>query len=147
MNYLGGTMKYNKTNIKLYDVWQHIKQRCYNNNNQAYPNYGGRGIEVCKEWLDDFMTFYDWSINNGYKEGLTIDRIDVNGNYEPSNCRWVDRKIQARNRRNNRNITINGETHCLKDWCKILNLNYNTVSSRLHYNKFITVRKALGLEK
>lgn len=82
-----------------YKKWKDMKARCYSVNNKEYKNYGQRGITVCKEWLDDFKCFYDWSLSNGYREGLTIDRIDVNGNYEPSNCRYVSLSIQARNKR------------------------------------------------
>lgn len=81
---LGGLSK-----IKLYSVWANMKDRCYNENNHAYHNYGGKGIRVCEEWLSGFLKFHDWSINNGYKEGLTIERTDSNKNYEPSNCEWI----------------------------------------------------------
>ena len=112
-----------------------MKKRCYNSNDKAYNYYGGRGIKVCDEWLNDFQTFYDWSMNNGYNEHLTIDRIDVNGNYEPNNCRWVDYKIQNRNSRHNTLFTIDGETRCLSEWCEILNLNYKNVLARVtRYN-------------
>ena len=106
-------------------------QRCYYEKYPWYKDYGERGITICDEWLHDFQTFYDWAIDNGYRDDLTIDRIDVNGNYEPSNCRFATPKQQARNRRSNRNYTINGETHCLIEWCEILDLKYKTVAQRV----------------
>lgn len=83
------------------------------------------------------MSFYKWAMDNGYKENLTIDRIDVNGNYEPSNCRWATRKQQSQNRRNVKQYTINGETHCLSEWCRILGLNYDTIKMRIYRGKSI----------
>lgn len=100
---------------------------------------------MCNEWEDDFEAFYNWAVNNGYEKGLTIDRIDVNGNYEPNNCRWTDMKQQARNRRSNINYTINGETHCLKEWCEICDIGYQTAYSRLHYGW--TIEQALELKE
>lgn len=116
---------HDKTNTKLYQVWSSMKQRCYHGNNKNYKHYGGRGIIMCDEWLNDFMNFYNWSMDNGYDDTLTIDRIDVNGNYEPSNCRWATMKQQNRNQRRTIYFTYNNETHCLKEWCadKALELN------------------------
>ena len=127
---------------RLWRTWENMKQRCYNKNDK---HYGGRGIAVCDEWLNDFMAFYDWAMKNGYDDTLTIDRIDNNGNYEPNNCRWATVKQQNKNRRSNINFTYNGETHCLMDWCKILELNYNTVYNRFH-NCNWSIEKALELK-
>lgn len=131
-------------NTRLYRIWRCMKQRCYNKNFPYFQDYGGRGITVCSEWYNDFMAFYDWAMKNGYDNTLTIDRIDVNGNYEPNNCRWATAKQQARNRRNNINFTYNGETHCLKQWCEILGLNYNTVGTRF-YTYGWSIERALNL--
>lgn len=137
--------KHGKSNTKLHQVWRGIKDRCYNINAKNYKYYGGRGIQVCHEWLHNFQPFYDWAMNNGYKEGLTIDRMDVNGNYSPDNCCWATTKQQQRNIRHNRNITINGVTHCMKDWCNILGLKYSTVSNRINQYNW-SIERALELE-
>ena len=133
-----------KTNTRLYHTWNNIKARCYNHKNKRYENYGARGIVMCDEWKKDFQVFYDWATNSGYKDNLQIDRIDVNGNYEPNNCRWVDVKTQQRNKSNNKLYTLNGETKCLSEWCEILNLKYWTVRMRLY--RGWSVERALELE-
>lgn len=122
-----------RTKEKLYHVWAGIKDRCNNPNNAKYQDYGGRGIKVYPEWngSHDYINFKNWALNNGYRNGLSIDRIDVNGNYEPNNCRWTTQKVQTRNMRNNINITYKGETHVLQDWAEILNINPNTLYSRI----------------
>lgn len=125
--------RYGMSNLKIYNVWSSMKARCYSKTRIEYKYYGGRGIKICDEWLDrenGFMNFYNWAIKNGYQEGLSIDRIDVNGNYEPSNCRWVAQKVQANNTRRNVYITYNEETHTLKEWSDLLNLNYKMVFNR-----------------
>lgn len=138
--------KHNKYNSRIYRIWRGMKDRCYNINSKDYKNYGGRGIVVCDEWLNDFMSFYNWSMNNGYDDSLTIDRIDVNGNYEPSNCRWVTQKQQQRNRRNNKLFTYNGEVHYLSEWCELLHLNQNTIYNRIN-NLNYSIERALELEE
>jgi hypothetical protein len=121
------------TKEKLYHVWAGMKSRCNNSKANKYCDYGGRGIKVYDKWNGehDYLTFRTWAYENGYREGLSLDRIDVNGNYEPSNCRWVTQKVQTRNTRVNRNITYKGETHVLQDWAKILNINPNTLYHRI----------------
>ena len=116
---------------RLNSIWRGIKKRCLNNNCKAFPKYGGRGIKIYSCWINDFKSFYDWSIANGYKDDLTIDRINSDGNYEPSNCRWVDMKTQQRNRTNNKLIAYKGETHTLPEWCEILHLSYGKVRQRI----------------
>lgn len=134
---------HNMSNTRLYRIWQSMKSRCYYKQNNRYKYYGANGIKVCDEWLNNFQAFYNWAIDNGYKENLTIDRIDTNDDYKPSNCHWATNLEQQRNKRNNKTYTINGETLCLSEWCEKLDLNYNTVSSRLHRN--YTIEKALEL--
>lgn len=91
--------KHSMYGTKLYWKYANMKKRCYYTKDKRYKDWGGRGIKVCDEWRNDFMAFYNWSINNGWKEGLSIDRINNDGNYEPSNCRWTTREVQARNTR------------------------------------------------
>ena len=117
---------------RLHKIWNSMKQRCYNSNNSAYKYYGARGITICNEWLNNFDNFYTWSIDHGYKNDLTIDRVDTNGNYEPNNCRWATYKIQANNTRQNRYITIHNETKTLSEWCEQYNIKYSLVLSRLN---------------
>lgn len=87
------------SNTKIFMVWQDMVARCTRKTHHAYKYYGKRGIKVCNEWIDNFMNFYNWSINNGYQKGLTIDRINNDGNYEPNNCRWTTMYVQCHNRR------------------------------------------------
>lgn len=109
-----------------------MKQRCLNKNQKVFKYYGERNISICDDWRNDFQVFYDWAMANGYAKNLTLDRIDNNGNYEPSNCRWVTMKEQRRNSRQNIYVKINGETKVLIDWCKIYNIKYTTVMSRIN---------------
>lgn len=117
-----------ETGTRLYNIWTKMRDRCDDKNNK---NYGGRGILVCKEWNESFESFRDWAIANGYREDLTIDRIDNNKGYSPDNCRWTGVKEQARNRRSNRVITFNGETHILVEWAEITGLPRSTLYNRI----------------
>lgn len=133
-----------KKRSKLNLIYQSMVNRCCNPNCKAYKNYGGRGITVCEEWLNNsvivvnnvhgskgWFAFKDWALSHNYSEGLTIDRIDNNGGYCPSNCQWVSRKIQGNNKRNNRLITYNGRTQTFSQWCEELEINPKTMKSRL----------------
>lgn len=114
----------------LYKVYKGMKNRCYNANIDSYKNYGARGIIICDEWLSSFELFFNWSMSNGYKKGLQIDRENNNGNYEPSNCRWVKQKINARNTRTNVFIKYNGKTKTIAEWCEIVGISQKRFYSR-----------------
>ena len=117
---------------RLYNIWIHIKHRTSGKANEKRTKkwYTDKNIKMCEEWAD-FRNFRDWANANGYDDSLTIDRIDGNKGYSPENCRWVDWKTQTRNKSNNINITRNGETKCLKDWCTELGLNYRSIFQRI----------------
>lgn len=100
---------------KLYGVWLGMKRRCYYQHDKRYQHYGGRGIIVCDEWRKDYTAFESWAINNGYKQGLSIDRIDNNGNYCPANCRWATTSQQNRNYSRNSLLEFNGVLTCVED--------------------------------
>lgn len=121
-----------ESSTRLYEIWCGIKKRCNNKNNKNYHQYGGKGISVCEKWNNDYISFKDWALSHGYSDGLTIDRIDNNGNYEPDNCRWITIQEQSLNRSSNLLIEIDGETKPLSEWCKQYNLNYSTIYSRYH---------------
>jgi len=109
---------HNLSGHPLFQVWVKMRQRCSNENNDSYKDYGGRGISVCEDWDSDFLSFYEWCIENGYEEGRSLDRKNNDGNYHPNNCRMADRGEQNRNTRRNRMYTAFGETKCLFDWGK-----------------------------
>ncbi len=127
--------KHGLKQTRLYNTWLHIKDRCLNSSNKDFEHYGGRGIKVCREWADNFETFYKWAINNGYNDKLTIDRINVNGDYCPENCRWVTQKKQCNNKRSNVFLEYNGETHTLKEWSEITGICYQTIHGRYRKGK------------
>lgn len=138
LNYKHGMEK-----SRLYHIWQGIKRRCLNKKEDKYDKYGGRGIKICEEWKNNSSNFINWALNNGYKDNLTIDRIDVNGDYEPLNCRWVTMKEQSINRRNTVKITYNNQTLSLVEWCNILNLNYKKIYLRIYRSKW-SIEKAFN---
>lgn len=116
---------------RLYRTWSHMKARCSTCTDAAYCLYGGRGITVCKEWANSFGAFRDWALANGYSDDLTLDRIDVNGNYCPENCRWTTMKQQADNKQNTVRITYRGETHTRTEWSKITGISPDVIRHRL----------------
>lgn len=116
---------------RLRNVWRLMLERCTQENNKSYYLYGGKGITVCDEW-HNFLAFAEWSFANGYKDGLTIDRIDSNKNYCPENCRWVTRKVQNNNTNRNHLITWNGRTQTMAQWAEETGLPYSTIKSRIN---------------
>lgn len=127
-----GRVTHHQSGTKLYDVWCAAKARCNNPKNKNYKHYGGRGIKVCDEWENSFQAFYEWAMANGYKEGLSIDRIDNDGNYEPANCRWVTQEEQCNNRRTSHKLTYEGETHTITEWSKITGIKRKIISQRVN---------------
>ena len=137
-------------NHRLYSIFDHMIQRTENKNYKSFSHYGGRGISICKEWRRDFVCFYEWALSNGYEDNLSIDRIDVNGNYEPSNCRWTTQSIQCRNTRvlraNNssgyRGVYKNGKKFVAKitvDYKSITIGTFNTdIEAAKAYDKYVT---------
>lgn len=123
--------KHGLSNSRIYNIWDGMKDRCLKKRTLGYKNYGGRGITICEEWANSFSSFYNWSMSHGYKNNLSIERIDVNGGYEPSNCKWATPQEQANNKRNNIFIEYKNEKHTLAQWTKILGIKYNTLAKRL----------------
>ena len=126
--------KHGMSHTTTHKIWCDIKSRCFCLNDPAYKNYGGRGITMCDRWKNSFEAFYEdvSKLPHFNEKGFTLDRIDNDGNYEPNNVRWVDRITQGNNKRNNRLISYNGETHTMAEWAKIKGLNYKTLSCRLY---------------
>lgn len=140
---------------RLNRIYKHIKERCYSPNCKDYKDYGARGITVCEEWLEKqrvgegskgWYSFRDWALANGYSDELSIDRIDVNKGYSPSNCRWVSPKVQANNKRSNCYITYKGKTQSLMKWCEELGLEYSRVKARINRCNW-TVEQAFEIKE
>ena len=128
------------SDTRLYRIHHNMKSRCYNPNVDCWDSYGGRGIKICAEWLEydhenkinsGFLNFYKWAMENGYTDEFSIDRIDVNGNYCPENCRWIDMKFQNNNRNDNRYLEYKGYNFTLAIWSEITKLDVSTITSRL----------------
>lgn len=140
--------KHGMSKTKLYNVWSEMKSRCYNPKDKSYPNYGARGIVVCDEWKNNPSAFFKWAYENGYDESknprteCSIDRIDNDGMYAPSNCRWVDINIQAYNKRRTIMIEYNGVIHTIKEWSDITGLKKTTIRDR--YYRGWTADRILG---
>lgn len=122
--------RHGMSQTKLHKAWANMRYRCFNPRCKYYDNYGGRGITICDEW-NEFESFMEWSLNNGFADGMSLDRIDVNGNYEPGNCRWVSWEVQENNKRNNSYLTLNGQTHTISEWSRITGLKDSTIRERI----------------
>lgn len=120
------------TKTRLFKIWSSMHERCERPAHKHFKDYGGRGIRVCEEWKV-YEAFRKWSLENGYGEKLSIDRIDVDGNYEPSNCRWATMKEQQNNKRNNHKLCFNGETHTITEWSEITGIGKTTIKERLNH--------------
>ena len=121
---------------RIYNIWSLMKNRCSDKN---VKNYGGRGISVCDEWKNDFIAFCDWANKNGYADDLTIDRIDNNGNYEPSNCRWITPQEQSKNRRTNHIVICDGKKYLITEISKIIGCSRHTIARRLERGQEIKI--------
>ena len=126
---------------RLRGIWANMCTRCNNPNSPRYADYGGRGIVVCEEWRHTFALFEKWALENGYSDNLTIDRIDVNGDYTPENCRFVTYIENNQNRRDNVLLEFNGEVHCLTEWSRIMGIGQSVLTNRL--KRGWSVEKAL----
>lgn len=140
--------KHGASRSKLYFVWNDMKSRCTDVNAVPYRDYGGRGIIVCNEWMTSFESFQQWALSNGYRQGLTLDRIDVNKGYNPENCRWVTMKVQCNNKRNNRFISYNNETRTISEWSEIAGINKAVIRYRLNsgwdVKDALTIKPVIG---
>lgn len=124
--------KYTESETRLHQIYWKMCNRCNNSNSKDYEDYGGRGIKICEEWENDINAFIKWALDNGYADTLTIERVNVNGNYEPSNCRWADRMTQGNNKRNNLYIEHDGITHTATEWGRILNIRPSCIYRYYH---------------
>lgn len=127
---------------RLYHIWRGMKQRCHSETCKNYEQWGARGIAVCAEWREDYAAFRSWALSNGYSDDLSIDRIDVNGNYCPENCRWATATEQARNKRNNTYVEYLGVNKTIAEWADAQGIPYGSLYRRLFYDGW-SVERAL----
>ena len=132
----GHITTHNATKTRLFRIWSGMKERCYRKNHQHYNSYGGRGIKICDEWMN-FKTFQNWASLNGYDDNLTIERINVNGNYEPNNCKWTTQKEQHNNTRRNHYIEIKGERLTITQCSEKYYIPRSTIAWRIKHNRDI----------
>ena len=125
-----GNTKHGDGHTRLYRIWKAMRERCNTKSCSTYKNYGARGIKVCSEW-NDYLAFKEWALSNGYTDELTIDRINVNGNYEPDNCRWATYKVQSNNTRHNHYISYKDETRTISEWADLLGVKPYLINNRL----------------
>lgn len=118
------------SDTRIYKIWSNMKSRCYNPNAERYERYGGRGITVCDKWREDFLSFYQWAMSNGYESGLSLERKDIDQGYSPENCCWITKGEQSLNTCRSHYVTHGGETKCVEHWCKELGLHSNTIYHR-----------------
>lgn len=130
-----GNLKHGQRNTKLYGTWLNIKDRCNNKNNSHFKYYGKKGIKMCDEWTNDFATFMKWALENGYVEGLSIERIDNNKGYNPNNCKWIAKEKQARNRSSTKFQIINEKKMSLIEISKKFNIKPSTIYARYRRGK------------
>lgn len=119
------------TDSRLYYIWENMRKRCYKPNSDRYKNYGARGITICDDWKNNYSNFYKWAYSNGYNDNLTIERIDINGNYEPSNCTWITMKDQAKNRTSNKWVYIDNAKYSPQELEKIYKIPVKTIYARI----------------
>jgi hypothetical protein len=125
-------IKHGMSHARIYRIWNRMRERCYRTKDKSYQDYGKRGITVCEEWKRDFKAFYEWAMANGYTDDLTIDRINVNGNYDPSNCRWITKKEQSCNTRKSHFITYGGKTQTISQWAEQIGIKSKTLYQRIN---------------
>lgn len=144
-NHFKACVTHGMTETRLYHIWCTMKARCFRKTSAKYPRYGGRGITMCDEWKNNFQNFYDWSMANGYKENLSIDRIDNNGDYCPSNCRWTDAVTQMNNTSANVLIEYNGEIKTIAQTARDNGISQSLLWKRL--NRGWSVKKSIETPK